>query len=79
MEPKYYLDGQESDQGYPVEENGCPVCGNQVSHGGTHVKLKEMTTKWTCMDCGSEGEEVFEIQFVAQRVNIELSKENRDG
>lgn len=79
MYTKYYNANEQSDQGHEIEENICPVCGNEeIKHGGSVVKLKTITTQWSCPSCMSSGEEVFDIEFKGHRVKVENSRANRD-
>lgn len=69
---KQYDEGQISDQGHPVQESHCPVCnGQDLDYGTLQLDGNQAYYPWECMDCGSKGQEWYNMQFSGQNIKEE--------
>jgi transcription elongation factor Elf1 len=53
------------------EEGFCPVCNHsELEYGERDIDSESMSYDWNCPKCGSQGTEIYNIQFVEHTIEV---------
>ena len=48
----------------------CPVCNSgDIEYGSSYVEDQMYIYEWSCEECGADGRELYELDFVCTRIN----------